>query len=287
MVFLLIVMVRHPYFRLYLHSNDDLEPYLQDNITKRSCLHEWPLSSVELLETSSGKSWIYKSQSAPTVEATFYQKAHSPLLAKAFALEPLVPGHQHLVLEHLPLPLLKNIRSSEAELVSLSKTLQDDIQNIKGDLPFYLDISTEAKWLSILEGLIYNLQKLLKNRAFRQIEAFDLKRLQQRGLGQDVARAFHTLGYVHGDLSSSNILRDEHEYKVLDWQRPIHGPIDLDRVSLLLSTHINPAKYLDTGIISLYYLLQIHWLSECSLHWFPEGVKTYDQQIAQLISQLK
>ncbi len=280
-------MYQHPYFNLFLHSNAELEPFLQSKILERKCLHEWPLSSVERLTTSSGKNWIYKSQSAPSVETAFYAQAKSPLLIKAQALEPLMPNHQHLLLEYLAFNLLKDANYGEQEWLVLGRRLITEIQTIQGDLPIYLDISSEEKWLYLFEQLMLNLETLTKQHIFQRVKAEALNRLKQMGSSQELARAFNDSGYVHGDLSGSNIFCGADSYKIIDWQRPILGPTDLDLAILLNAFGVNPAKYLAKGIVFLSYLLRIHWLTECSVKWFPEGAKTYDNAIYQLISQLK
>ncbi len=48
-------MHRHAYFDLWLHDDDELGPLVQGEIVERVTLHEWPLSSVQRLTLSGGR----------------------------------------------------------------------------------------------------------------------------------------------------------------------------------------------------------------------------------------
>lgn len=89
-------MKKHAFFDLYLHSDAALEANLGRRISERVTLHEWPLSRVERIITTSG-SWVYKTQRPPSLEAAFYDAARSDLLLAVNRLRPLAKGHTHLI----------------------------------------------------------------------------------------------------------------------------------------------------------------------------------------------
>ena len=73
-------MDAHPYFNLWLHSDDELSGLLTSQVVERTTLHEWPLSCVQRLRLDDGRRVIYKAQFSEGVEAAFYAAARSPLL---------------------------------------------------------------------------------------------------------------------------------------------------------------------------------------------------------------
>ena len=94
-------------------------------------------------------------------------------------------------------------------------------------------------------------------------------------------------GYVHQDLRGENVLVLSKGYRVLDWQRPIWGPLALDRASLLDSFSLDPAGHVSRGVLQLRTLLRIAWDAQCARHWFPPGAATYEREIAQAVTQLE
>ena len=68
----------------------------------------------------------------------------------------------------------------------------------------------------------------------------------------------------------------------MDWQRPVLGSSLIDEYTFYTSLGRTPRP--EAGLIGI--ILQIDWLVDCSIHWFPEGIKTYDLQIKNFIEQL-
>jgi len=44
--------------------------------------------------------------------------------------------------------------------------------------------------------------------------------------------------------------------------------------------------YVGEGVVRVHKLLTAHWLTECAVTWFPEGIPGYDEQIVQLASKM-
>jgi aminoglycoside phosphotransferase (APT) family kinase protein len=93
------------------------------------------------------------------------------------------------------------------------------------------------------------------------------------------------VGYVHRDLSADNVLVLPGSYRVIDWQRPAVGPVDLDLVDLLNSLGFDPLPHVYVGVMQVWLLLSIGWLVEAKARWFPQG-SSYDQQAADLVARL-
>jgi streptomycin 6-kinase len=92
-------------------------------------------------------------------------------------------------------------------------------------------------------------------------------------------------GYVHGDLYGENVIRLAEGYRVIDWQRPLWGPVALDRVVLLESLGVDPTGQVTQGAILLRRLLLIDWFAQAARTWFPAGNPTYDREIARLVEE--
>lgn len=279
-------MYTHPYFALQLHSNEELAPFLPSPVIRRDTLHEWPLSCVQRLHCKDGQSFIYKVQSAPSVEVDFYRQARSSLLATAQII-PVEDGLAALLLADVHAPRLADQPLSTTEALALTDAILAQIAAIDGDLPALEDIRGEDGWRTCAEAILDDLHALVVDGLFQQVNADMVSIVAAAVNAQDVHAALQDKnGYVHGDLRTENILATADGYYVLDWQRPIWGPVALDRLSLLLSLGVDPSDHVAAGVRRLHVLLQIGWLAQCARRWFPPGMQTYDRQIAQFISTL-
>lgn len=276
-------MQRHEFFNLFLHSTVELEEILQLELSERRTLHEWPLSCVELLTTTKGKRWIYKSQVGPSVEPEFYTRVKSLLIPKAEILNVSALGHSNMLLDYIDAPLLKDAKVSDSDVVAMAEAITKSISEIKGQLPFYLDLSSKPKWVAFVKVLITD----LKNLESQEINNDVIDHIEHWAFSKIVLNAFSgEISYVHHDLSGSNIFFTSEGYKVIDWQRPIWAPKALDLAILLESLARNPFEYLDEGMVWMMYLLRIHWFKECILYWFPDGKQVYEKAILDLNKRL-
>ena len=73
-------------------------------------------------------------------------------------------------------------------------------------------------------------------------------------------------------------------YRIIDWQRPIIGPKELDLATLLDSLNREVSRFVDQSIVWIMCLLRIEWFTECAVRWFPEGKDSYDSSIYRLIN---
>ena len=281
-------MYRHKYFNLFLHETKELEEFLQDKIVERKTLHEWPLSCVELLIAQSGKKQIYKSQYGPTVESDFYKNAKSELLVPGKTLRITELGHVNMLFEYIDGPMFEDIDLSNEVVIKLGKEILGEIEKIDGELICYQDISSEEKWLGLMENLQQRLQKLMSRGLFTEVNRDTIKIIDKQMFSTEVVAALSkNVGLVHNDLRGNNVFLIQNGYRVIDWQRPIIGPRELDLASLLEFKKIDPVRYVDIGIVLIMYLLRIQWFTEAAVRWFPEGTETYDKNILRLASLIR
>jgi hypothetical protein len=237
---------------------------------------------VQRLTLANGQSLIYKVQSPPTVEPEFYQQARSPILASARLL-PIEGRPAALLLEEIQPPRLDESALSTREKFRITEEILSKIAQIEGELPGLFDIRSEAQWIAHTEVILNNLEVLVGSGVFQQVNAYTIKKIARYSRSADVLEALNgRTGYVHTDLCAENIIRLAEDYRVIDWQRPIWGPVDLDRAILLKSLGIDPAGQVSRGIIQISRLLLIDWFAQAARYWFPAGTPTYDREIVRL-----
>ena len=279
-------MQRHPHFALWLHEDAQLSALLGAEIVGRTTLHEWPLSCVQRLRLAGGATRIYKVQAQPTVEPAFYARACSPLLVAAQLVEH-DEGPPALLLEEVQSPRLADLKLPAAEALNIGRAALAQIAVISGDLPALADLRTAALWLAYWQTVLDDLSQLAATGVFVRVDQALARDLARQAAAADVLAAFEsTIGYVHGDLSAGNLFVAQSGLRVIDWQRPLWGPTALDLVCLLDSLGVDPRAFLDEGVVRLFYLLRIAWLTQCARRWFPAGAATYDSAIVRLAARL-
>jgi hypothetical protein len=279
-----VKMHHHKFFKLYLHDDDELALLLQSEIVERVTLHEWPLSCVQCLTLSDGSKVIYKTQFGPSVEAEFYASAQSDLLVPARVLH-CADGHVSMLIDYVEAPLLDDLDLPTNTVIQIGRAVLGEIALIRGNLPTYIDIKTENKWENFIDATLKTLARLVDTQQFTSVDRPLVHNLSRWAWSQEILSALHmSPGYVHGDLSGDNLFVLAQGFRVIDWQRPRRGPTDLDLVALLVSLGIDPLDHVDKTIVWMFYLLRIHWLTQCAVQWFPDGVKGYDKNIARLAS---
>jgi hypothetical protein len=272
-----------------LHNDQELEARVGDRIVERVTLHEWPLSCVQRIKLAGGRQWIYKAQYGPTVEADVYARARSELLPRANTLY-RDEGYTCTLIEYVDAPMFEDLEPSLTDALQVGREVRAQIDAIEGSLPCYVDIRDEERWRAYIEAMLGELSALIDAGKFSQTTpqmAADLARWATSApVLEAIAGKTSKTGYVHRDLSADNVLVLTDSYRVIDWQRPAIGPVDLDLVDLLNSLGFDPLPYVDTGVMQIWLLLFIGWLTEAKARWFPRGT-SYDQQVADLVARLR
>jgi hypothetical protein len=279
-------MRRHPYFDLQLHSDSELEELLGAGLGERVTLHEWPLSCVQRVTLQDGRKFVYKAESGPTVESEFYACAVSDLLPQSKTVF-RDGAYTCLILEWIEAPLLESLNLSEEDAWRYGKKLLNGIHEIKGPVPVYLDVGSWERWRAIMDGMVEDLNGLMRSGVFRELDVEKLRWVARRANSAQVHSVFdQPTGLVHGDLSAENIFVSRERMIVIDWQRPMRGPVEVDLAQFYASLGFDARQRLTPGIEWVTDLLRIHWLCECTLCWFPDGRQTYDRTIAQIAAGL-
>jgi hypothetical protein len=221
-----------------------------------------------------------------SVEPEFYQQARSPLIVNARVL-PHDHGPAALLLDDVPAPRLSDLPLTESSCVSLVDGIIGQIAQITGNLPALADIRTPDRWQAQGQIIVDDLHALVRDGHVQHINHALIDHVR---IFIDSSAVLEAIagpgGYLHQDLCGENVLIVEDGYRVLDWQRPIWGPVALDRATLLESIGLDPAQYVSDGVIQLRRLLLIGWLAQAARYWFPAGVAHYDHEIATLIGRL-
>jgi Ser/Thr protein kinase RdoA (MazF antagonist) len=162
------------------------------------------------------------------------------------------------------------------------------IAQIAGDLPTLNDIRTPARWLPHGLAITEDLRALVAGGSCKAVHAALIDQVSAHIHSSIVLAAINgPTGYVHTDLRDENVFVLADGYRILDWQRPIWGPIALDRATMLESVGVDPVQHVSVGVLQLRTLLMIGWYAQTARHWFPAGATWYDAEIAQLVKQLE
>jgi len=278
-------LYRHPFFNLFLHDNEELASILGTSIEERATLHEWPLSCVQRIRMSDASTIIYKVQAGPSIEPQFYNEASSSLLVSFRTIEHN-DAHDALILENIDAPCLSDITMDTDEALRLIADITNQISQIEGNLPYLFKIGNLIDWGSFTSSLIRDLETLVQCGTFKKVDYQGIDIIASYCNDSSVTSAIQARsGLVHGDLNCGNIIMHPEGMKVIDWQRPIYGPIELNRANLLESLGIDAKQYVANGVMNLMYILKISWLTQCALHWFPSGAEGYDKEIVKLVEQ--
>jgi hypothetical protein len=263
-------MLPHPLFAdLLLHGDDELAEALGARIVGRATIHEWPLSCVQRLDLEDGRRLIYKSQRAPTVEAAFYARARSPLL----------PGHRALgrlgdcdilTIDWIEAPLLRTIAPRDIDLLAHGGRVIAEIAEIHGDVPVHLDVGSVDAWRAHAAIALEKLRTLVSDGRFRSIDGSAVDRVTEWSTSSSVLDAVRTESRLaHGDLKSDQVFVTSEGYRVIDWQRPVIAPPQIDLVSLLVEDGRKPHPYFDATTIRIFWFLRLSWAIEAQFDLFP------------------
>ena len=291
-------MEAHPYFDLRLHDDAELAALLDAPLLRREPVQAWPLSAVEKIHLADGRVFIYKAQRAPTVEPAFYaaMAAHAAQSASAAAASRLLVDAQTLweeapyaclLLEYVDAPPFAEVYRTQALRPSACSVITRFIGELPQDVPVYLDIGTPARWNALVDQTIDLLRLLDAEGACPQLDLGTITRLAHKLEARvELADLCRESQLLHGDLKPDNVLMTGLAFRIIDWQRPLRGPRLLDVGTLLEGLGVDPIPHVGQDVMVMRRVLDIHWLAECALRWFPAGRKTYDAQIAALIREI-
>jgi hypothetical protein len=287
-------MQTHPFFTdILMHSDNELAETLGIDIVERETIHQWPLSCVQRLLLDDGTKLIYKSQLLPTVEPEFYESASSALLLGHRVLEKL-GDCATMVIDWTDAPLLRDVAGSDVELVRHGRQVVAQIGEIRGELPVYLDVGSADTWLAAGEVALEKLRKLVLDGRFGSTDLDAVDRVRRWVTS---ARVVDTVTecprVIHGDLTAEQVFVTDDGYRVIDWQRPVFGPPDVDLVALLVGavTNRRPARelrcHVDATVVGVFWFLRLYWAVEAQFDLFPDfRGSLFDQWSAEAITHI-
>lgn len=265
-------MITHPYFTdILMHTDDELAEILRTGIVERKTIHEWPLSCVQQLILDNGTKLIYKSQLPPTVELRFYENASTKLLPDCRTLGKLGKC-DIMLLEWIDAPLLSSKICSDMELVKHGKRVIEEIGGINGVLPVYMDIGSTEAWSNVVSDYLETLKKLVSDGKFNSVQPEAVEQLKHWASSDKVLLMITKNPQVtHGDLKADQIFVTEDGYRIIDWQRPVMAPPEIDLVSLLIGQGVDPLRFVDATVVGIFWFLHLCWAIEAQYFLFPDS----------------
>jgi Phosphotransferase enzyme family len=287
-------MQTHPIFtNIRMHSDDELAQTLGVEIAERETIHQWPLSCVQRLRLADGTKRVYKSQLPPTVEPAFYESASSPLLPRHRMLDRLGECDT-MTFEWIDAPLLRDTAGSDAELVEHGRQVVARIGEIRGELPVYLDLGSVDAWSVVTEVALEKLRRLIQDGRFGSMDLDAVEQVRQWATSPQVVETVTACPRViHGDLTAEQVFVTGDGYRVIDWQRPVVGPPEVDLVALLVGAVTNrsparePRRHVDATVVGVFWFLRLYWAVEAQFDLFPEfRGPLFDQWSSEAIAQI-
>ena len=234
--------MREEFLNIWVHDDECLEKLLNEKITAREKLSQWPLSYVEKVTLKNNSRFIYKSQcSAANVEKEFYSKIKSPFLISPVYSE-TYENCDIMIFPYLDYPALGEVSESELERIvfNISRIIQGF-----SDMPVFFDISSAEKLMQIIDAVCVIFEEKGEDENIAVLKSWIYKN----------AHVFYDnqqIGNIHSDLTCSNILIENGELRyILDWQRPMKAPVMLESaLAFRLAGYDAVKKYGDFGILA-------------------------------------
>lgn len=272
---------------ILLHSDDELEAALDARIVGRKTIHEWPLSCVQELRLDDNRKLAYKSQLPPTVEPLFYEQTPSGLLPGSRSLGKL-GNCDTMIIDWIDAPKLSQVALDENDLVKHGRKLVTEIGKIRGDLPVHLDIGSAKAWSAVTQATFDRLDRLVADRRFKWVDSPAVKKARSWADSPGVYEAIEKNSrIIHGDLKADQVFVTADGYRVIDWQRPVLAPPEVDLVTLLVDRHIDPVRYVDETIVGIFWFLRLQWAVEAQFDLFPEKRRPlFDNWAAEAIYKI-
>jgi hypothetical protein len=225
---------------------------------------------VKRLLLEDGTRLVYKSQLPPTVEPRFYERASSCLLPRHQSLGKL-GACDLMAIEWIDAPLLRDEARDAAQLVEHGKRLVAQIGEIAGELPAWLDIGSREAWMAAAQATLERLCTLVQDGRFASVDRETIPRLQTWAASGRVLSAIEqNPRLAHGDLKADQVFLAADGYRIIDWQRPVVAPPEIDLVALLVSQNLDPRPFVEAPVVGIHWFLLLHWAVEAQHDLFPD-----------------
>lgn len=192
-----------------------------------------------------------------------------------------------MLFEYLDAPRLCDRKINETEAQIIGQALQKEINQVTGAYPVYMDVAGWTNWQLQMGEMLQNLRSLVSQLKFRVVTIGAIQELERAASSDPIKAAIEgPSGLVHHDLTDDNIFLFQDGYHVIDWQRPIRGPLGLGLALFAEALGFDPVQWAGREITQIMALLHIHWFAACAARWFPPRCETYDQQIAGICERI-
>jgi len=160
---------------------------------------------------------------------------------------------------------------SDIDLIDHGRLVVGHIGEIQGELPTYLDIGSTDSWRGVGEVALEKLGTLIRDGRFGSIEPDAVDRVRQWTTSAPVVDTIiRCPRVIHGDLTAAQVFVTAEGYRVIDWQRPVMGPPEVDLVTLLVSRQFDPRRHVDASVVGIYWFLHLNWAVEAQFDLFPD-----------------
>lgn len=254
-------MQKHEFFDLQLHTDEELSAIYGSRVMQRTTLHEWPLSCVQLVVREDGSRSIYKSQSGPTLEGKALQTLSGDILPTARVLH-AADGYLIMDIEYIDSPLAESVHMSPDEAVLHGRALVRQIRALTcaDSCPVWLDIGAVDRWVTVARQVFAAYRKVLGKGLLSPEQGERIDSMEKWSQSTDVLQAISRgNGFVHGDLAAKNVFVRPGGYKVIDWQRPLRAPAEIDLALFLDSKRVNPLRAVAPHYIGIMCLPGMWW----------------------------
>lgn len=199
-----------------MHSDEEISQIIGCGCVTEK-LHHWPLSFVLLVSAEDGARYIYKAQRSG-VEAEFFRRAAD--IDAPFLVRPVYSA-RCADTDVMIFPYIENRKREPTcgQHLAEVRSLRNVIASLEGKCPIWLDISTPEKLAAAAEEAVEIAGDALpEGRAEAYLEwIWHSGPLFDRGVG-----------FIHGDLTASNLLHSGNSMYIIDWQRPLLAPFVLE-----------------------------------------------------------
>jgi len=270
-----------------LHSDSALEAILGKRIVSRETIHQWPLSTVQAIILEDQTRFAYKAQIPPTVEKAFYECARSPLLPKHIDTG-MLDDTQTMLLDWIHAPRLDQLDVNSTQKIAIGKAILESIGQIKGDLPCYLDLGTRSNWRNFCNHALSAMNELVKIERLQRVTTEGISAFERCIDHPDLLTYIDKESrLIHGDLTAGQIYWAEDAQFVIDWQRPIIAPAQVDLATLLINLKINPIAYVAREAIQVHWILLLNWAVFAQGKLFPEQRwPVFDEWVSTALTNL-
>lgn len=254
-------MYKHEFFDLQLHTDDELETIYGSGIVERRTLHEWPLSCVQLVARRDGTRSVYKSQCGPTLEDEVLQIMTGPILPTTKVLYKN-SGYLIMDFEFIEAPLATEVSMSSDEAIAHGQRLIKEISALRASslCPVWLDIGTVDRWRAVTQELFGGYRRMVSRGLLSSNLEKCIDDMQMWSESTAVVRAIENGNtFIHGDLAAKNVFIKGNGHKVIDWQRPLRAPAEVDLVLFLDSKRVNPLLIVEPHYVGIMCLTGMWW----------------------------